>query len=54
MHKKSEVFIAFLKKEQNTYKRIAEGLKNNESEAGRQRMDEMNHLIRLTEIGLEI
>lgn len=54
MQKKSEVFVEFLKKEQNTYKRIAEGLKDNESEAGRQRMDEMNHLIRLTKIGLEI
>ena len=51
---KSEVFMEFLQKEQNTYKKIAEGLKDNETEAGQQRLEQVEDLIKLTAIGLEI
>ncbi len=54
IQEKSDVFVEFLKKDQNTYKKIAEGIKGNETEAGKQRLSQVNELIKLTTIGLEI
>ena len=54
INEKSDVFIEFLTKEQNTYKRIADGLKDNHTEAGQMRLSEMEHLIKLASIGIEL
>lgn len=54
IREKSDVFIEFLQKEQNTYKRIANSLKDNETEAGKMRLSEMEYLIKLTTIGIEL
>lgn len=54
IEEKSEVFVEFLQKEQNTYKRIADSLSDNDTEAGKMRLSEMEYLIKLTTIGIEL
>lgn len=54
IHEKSEVFIEFLNKERNTYKNILERLKNNTTEEGIKRRQEVKQLIKIISLAIDM
>ena len=53
IQEKPQVFVEFLNKELNTYKNIVTGLKNNSTEAGIKRRQEIEELINITTLAIE-
>ena len=54
IHEKAEVFIEFLNKERNTYRNILERIKNNTTEEGIKRREEVEKLIKIISLAIEM